>query len=127
LNAISEILLPLTIALIVAEILSTLLVMWTGLQRRRIQQRHLAGRSMESLDDSQRQEMARNAGAEYDRTIQRKVDLLVIAYHLPALASWGAITRRSSISPLYYYGVNMLFWFVVFFVAIKVISKIGGP
>jgi hypothetical protein len=122
----SKILVYLLSALFAIEIISILVVRWTASRQRRLLQRQLAGRTMESLDEPQREKVLSTVAGEYDQTIYRKSELLVIAFHIPALASWGIATRQSTTPPLYYHAATMAFWLALVFGFIKVIAKLRG-
>jgi hypothetical protein len=106
------------------EILSTLVLMWTVSRRRQILQRLLAGCPLESLDEVDCEQVLRSVAAEYDGSVYRKIDLVVIAFHLPALASWGIATGRAKTPPIYYYTCTVLFWFGVLVGLIKLLMRV---
>ena len=112
--------------LVAIEIICMLVLRWTASRQGRILQRHLAGRAMESLNESEREEVLSSVRAEFDPTVHRKMELLVITYHLPALASWGIVTRQSTTPPLYYFAVTMAFWLAVSVGVSKVIAMLRG-
>ena len=122
----SKTILYLLASLLAIEIVSTFVVMWTASRHGLIFRRHLAGRAMESLDESEREDVLSKVAAEYDLTLYRKIELIVIAFHIPALASWGIATGQSVTPPLYYYAATMAFWLAVSLGVITVISKLGG-
>ena len=122
----SSLVLSLIIILVGIEIVCLLIMRWHGLHQRRIIQRHIGGQPIDSLDEPRRTQVLKAAHAEYSRTIHRKIDLLIIAFHLPALASWGSITRQSRTPPLYYFLVTMGFWFALLFGAMKCVRMLLG-
>ena len=122
----STLVLRLTTVLVAIEIISILISMWTRSRHRQILHRHLGNQLLDSLGEPQRQQVLRAAATEYNRTLHRKIDLLILTFHLPALASWGGITRQSRTPPLYYFLVTMGFWFALLFVAIKCVGMLSG-
>lgn len=112
--------------LLVIEVFSVFIVRWTASRQGRILQRHLGGRTMEILDESEREQVLSSVAAEYDRTVHRKIELLVIAFHIPALATSGLVTRQSTTPPLYYHGVTIAFWLALSVGLIKVFAKVRG-
>ena len=118
----STLVLSLIAVLVGIEIISIVIFKRTRSRHRQILNRYLGDQLLDSLSESERERVLRAAAAEYNRTIHRKIDLLIIAFHLPALASWDGITRQSRTPPLYYFLVTMGFWFALLFGAIKCVG-----
>src|ERR1041385_701901 len=89
--------------LCVVELCMIAIVRRSTSQMKRTLDRILAGQSLDQLEPEQREAMFSKAAQEFSQTIYRKLELLVIGYHLPALASWVAITRKRTTSPTYYF------------------------
>jgi hypothetical protein len=122
----AEILVPIAFGVIGLELLCTLLVTWTFSRHRAILRRHLGHRVLEDLDAAENETIRRAVATEYERTLYRKVDLLVIAFHLPALASWVAATRQRTTPRVYYHLVTVAFWLVLSFGVAKGIALLRG-
>ena len=78
-------------SLILVETLSTVILKWTSSRYRRVLEQHLSGRSIESLSELERKQVESTAANHYNRTAYRKIELVVITLHLPALASWAGL------------------------------------
>jgi hypothetical protein len=113
--------------LVSIEIVSMVIGKCAYRRHRQILNGYLAGRTIEGLDEQERERVFQAANADYKQTINRKIDLFVFAFHLPALASWGTITRQSTTPPVYYFLVTIGFWFVLVFAVIKVAGLFGLP
>ena len=97
------------------EIALTLVILVTTAQRRKILDTNLQGQSLETLDPVQREAVLAKSDSEFSKNkpLFRVVEMVVVMYHMPALASWTIVTKKPATPPPYYYGVTIVFWFLV--------------
>jgi hypothetical protein len=97
------------------EIALVLVLLVTTAQRRKILEANLRGQPLETLNPTQREAVLSQSDSEFskNKTLYRVVEMLVVMYHMPALASWTIFTRKPATPPPYYYGVTIVFWFLV--------------
>jgi hypothetical protein len=75
--------------------------------------RELNGRILDKLSAVEQEAAFSCASEKHFKTVYRKLELFVIAYHLPALASWVSLTRKTTTPGVIYFGITFLFWFAV--------------
>ena len=73
----------------------------------------------ESIDPTVLPNVIKEVEIIHEQSFFRKVDLLVISYHIPILAIIGIIGGNDLFSPYVFMPVNAILYFMLFFVVFK--------
>jgi hypothetical protein len=115
------------VVLCAVEILMVALTKWTSAKQRRILERKLQGKALDTLASEDREQVIAETFQEFSQTFYRKLELIVTTYHIPALASWVVLTGKRRATPWYYFGVSVAFWFFLVVTLLRFAIAVPTP
>jgi hypothetical protein len=123
--SVTECLLILT-ALCFLELLTAGVLRWSRAQLQKSLGRQV-GQPMETLSPNQLNAAISETANAFSQTIWAKIELIIMAYHLPACLAMALVrkTRRGS-SLAFYFGFTVMFWFIVVSVVVEVTKLMIG-